>query len=57
MTTVNETNGWYGGTLLGDQDEKSEIYRHYAELCQVKTSKATVHRPASRPSACAAFSL
>ncbi|XP_030468029.2 phosphatidylinositol-3-phosphatase SAC1 [Syzygium oleosum] len=34
MTTVNEANGWYGGTLLGDQDEKSEIYRHYAELCQ-----------------------
>ncbi|CAH9129772.1 unnamed protein product [Cuscuta epithymum] len=34
MTTVNETNGWYGGTLLGDQDETSEIYRHYAELIQ-----------------------
>lgn len=35
MTSANESNGWYGGTLLGDQDESSEIYRHYAELCQV----------------------
>ncbi|EOY17293.1 Phosphoinositide phosphatase family protein isoform 1 [Theobroma cacao] len=34
MTSVNEANGWYGGTLLGDQDETSEIYRHYAELCE-----------------------
>lgn len=34
MTSVNEANGWYGGTLLGDQDENSEIYKHYAELCQ-----------------------
>lgn len=34
MTSVDEANGWYGGTLLGDQDENSEIYRHYAELCQ-----------------------
>ncbi|KAL3641427.1 Phosphoinositide phosphatase sac1 [Castilleja foliolosa] len=34
MTTVDETNGWYGGTLLGDQDENSEIYQHYAELIQ-----------------------
>ncbi|KAM1366199.1 hypothetical protein FF1_044285 [Malus domestica] len=34
MTSVDETNGWYGGTLLGDQDENSEIYKHYAELCQ-----------------------
>ncbi|XP_022875965.1 phosphoinositide phosphatase SAC1 isoform X1 [Olea europaea var. sylvestris] len=34
MTTVDEANGWYGGTLLGDQDESSEIYRHYAELIQ-----------------------
>lgn len=35
MTSVDEANGWYGGTLLGDQDENSEIYKHYAELCQV----------------------
>ncbi|KAL0437925.1 UNVERIFIED_CONTAM: Phosphoinositide phosphatase SAC1 [Sesamum latifolium] len=34
MTTVNEANGWYGGTLLGDQDENSDIYQHYAELIQ-----------------------
>ncbi|PSR96516.1 Phosphoinositide phosphatase [Actinidia chinensis var. chinensis] len=34
MTSVDEANGWYGGTLLGDQDEDSEIYKHYAELCQ-----------------------
>ncbi|XP_061364160.1 phosphatidylinositol-3-phosphatase SAC1 isoform X2 [Gastrolobium bilobum] len=34
MTSANEANGWYGGTLLGDQDESSEIYKHYAELCQ-----------------------
>lgn len=35
MTSVDEANGWYGGTLLGDQDENSEIHKHYAELCQV----------------------
>lgn len=35
LTSVNETNGWYGGTLLGDEDENSDIYRHYAELIQV----------------------
>ncbi|KAL1824923.1 hypothetical protein ACET3Z_011701 [Daucus carota] len=34
MTSVDEANGWYGGTLLGDQDETSDIYKHYAELCQ-----------------------
>ena len=33
--SVDEANGWYGGTLFGDQDENSEIYKHYAELCQV----------------------
>lgn len=35
MTSVDEASGWYGGTLLGDQNEDSEIYKHYAELCQV----------------------
>lgn len=35
MTMVDETSGWCGGTLLGDQDENSEIYRHYAALIQV----------------------
>uniref|UniRef100_A0A2P2KSW8 Phosphoinositide phosphatase SAC1 n=2 Tax=Rhizophora mucronata TaxID=61149 RepID=A0A2P2KSW8_RHIMU len=34
MTPVDEACGWYGGTLVGDQDENSEIYKHYAELCQ-----------------------
>ncbi|XP_028123645.1 phosphoinositide phosphatase SAC1 isoform X1 [Camellia sinensis] len=34
LTSVEEANGWYGGSLLGDQDENSEIYKHYAELCQ-----------------------
>ncbi|GLT64543.1 hypothetical protein SLA2020_370290 [Shorea laevis] len=34
MTSVEEGNGWYGGTLLGDQDESSEIFKHYYELCQ-----------------------
>ncbi|KAI3464346.1 hypothetical protein Pfo_021009 [Paulownia fortunei] len=37
MTTVDEANGWYGGTLLGDQDENSGIYQHYAELIQGPT--------------------
>ena len=35
MTTVDEASGWYGGSLLGDQDESSETYQHYAELIQV----------------------
>ena len=35
MTSVDEATGWYGGTVLGDEDESSEIFRHYAELCQV----------------------
>ncbi|GAV78441.1 Syja_N domain-containing protein [Cephalotus follicularis] len=34
MTSVDEANGWYGGSLLGDQDETSEMYEHYADLCQ-----------------------
>lgn len=35
LTSVEEANGWYGGTLLGDQDESNEIYKHYSELCEV----------------------
>lgn len=35
MRTVDEANGWYGGSLLGDQDENSETYQHYAGLIQV----------------------
>ncbi|KAK4256235.1 hypothetical protein QN277_009128 [Acacia crassicarpa] len=34
VTYNNEDNGWYGGTLLGDQNESSEIYKQYAALCQ-----------------------
>ncbi|KAI4313394.1 hypothetical protein L6164_026380 [Bauhinia variegata] len=34
MTSANEANGWYGGSLLGDQDESSDIYKHYADSCQ-----------------------
>lgn len=45
MTTADEGNGWVGGTLLGDHDENSEIYRHYAELCQVRKSLAPVTGP------------
>lgn len=37
MTSVVESNGWYGGSLHSDQDENSEIYKHYAELCQGPT--------------------
>ncbi|XP_074269203.1 phosphatidylinositol-3-phosphatase SAC1 [Silene latifolia] len=34
MSSVDEANGWYGGTLLGDLDENSEIYKHYAQFCE-----------------------
>ncbi|KAJ0026014.1 hypothetical protein Pint_07028 [Pistacia integerrima] len=34
MASADEANGWYGGTLLGDEDEGSQIYKHYTELCQ-----------------------
>ncbi|XP_054811658.1 phosphatidylinositol-3-phosphatase SAC1 isoform X2 [Prosopis cineraria] len=34
VTSINEDNGWYGGTLIGDQNESSAIYKHYAALCQ-----------------------
>lgn len=34
MTSIDEANGWYGGTLLAEQDETSEVYRHYAQFCQ-----------------------
>ncbi|KAJ9560230.1 hypothetical protein OSB04_005390 [Centaurea solstitialis] len=34
MTSIDEANGWYGGTLLAEQDENSEVYRHYAQFCQ-----------------------
>ncbi|XP_076898917.1 phosphatidylinositol-3-phosphatase SAC1-like [Bidens hawaiensis] len=34
MTSIDEASGWYGGTLLAEQDETSEVYRHYAQFCQ-----------------------
>ncbi|XP_021767175.1 phosphoinositide phosphatase SAC1-like isoform X1 [Chenopodium quinoa] len=34
MSSMDENNGWYGGTLLGDLDENSDIYKHYAQLCE-----------------------
>ncbi|OVA11474.1 Synaptojanin [Macleaya cordata] len=33
-SAVDNANGWFGGTLLHDENEDSEIYQHYAELCQ-----------------------
>ncbi|KAK2978546.1 hypothetical protein RJ640_009505 [Escallonia rubra] len=44
MTSVDEANGWYGGTLLGDQDEESEIYKHYAQLCQIPITDDKIDR-------------
>ncbi|XP_054801536.1 phosphatidylinositol-3-phosphatase SAC1-like [Prosopis cineraria] len=37
ITSANEENenGWFGGPLLADFDESSEIYRHYAALCHI----------------------
>ena len=35
MSSVDEGNGWCGGTLLGDLDENSDTYKHYAQLCEV----------------------
>ncbi|CAO2835328.1 unnamed protein product [Amaranthus hypochondriacus] len=34
MSSVDEGNGWCVGTLLGDLDENSDIYKHYAQLCE-----------------------
>ncbi|XP_072990700.1 phosphatidylinositol-3-phosphatase SAC1 [Typha latifolia] len=31
---ADKASDWYGGTLVFDQDENSEVYRHYAALCQ-----------------------
>ncbi|KAK3003950.1 hypothetical protein RJ639_019226 [Escallonia herrerae] len=45
MTSVDEANGWYGGTLLGDQDEEGEIYKHYAQLCQGPAMEPFQHDP------------
>ncbi|CAL1363520.1 unnamed protein product [Linum trigynum] len=45
MTSVDEATGWYGGSLLADQDENSEIYKHYAELCQGPARDLFHHDP------------
>nr|XP_043635970.1 phosphatidylinositol-3-phosphatase SAC1 isoform X2 [Erigeron canadensis] len=34
MTSIDEASGWYGGTLLAEQDETTEVYKHYAQFCQ-----------------------
>lgn len=34
MTSIDEANEWYGGTLLTEQDETTEVYKHYAQFCQ-----------------------
>lgn len=36
FTTADVENGWYGGTLIYDQDENSGAYKHYSEFCQVR---------------------
>ena len=35
MISADGASNWYGGTLIYDQDKNSEVYKHYAELCQV----------------------
>ena len=35
MISADGESNWYGGTLIYDQDKNSEVYKHYAELCQV----------------------
>ncbi|XP_057973456.1 phosphatidylinositol-3-phosphatase SAC1 isoform X2 [Malania oleifera] len=45
VTSVEDANGWYGGTLLGDHDESSDIYKHYAELCQGPAMEPFQHDP------------
>ncbi|KAL4202284.1 hypothetical protein AMTRI_Chr02g220260 [Amborella trichopoda] len=44
-TSVNETNGWYGGGLLNDQDESSKLYKHYAECCEGPASEPFQNNP------------
>ncbi|ONK72924.1 uncharacterized protein A4U43_C04F24970 [Asparagus officinalis] len=34
MISADGANNWYGGALIYDQDSNSEVYKHYAELCQ-----------------------
>lgn len=34
FNSAEQTQSWYGGTLIYDQDQNSEVYKHFAELCQ-----------------------
>ncbi|KAM0946408.1 putative SAC domain, polyphosphoinositide phosphatase Fig4 [Dioscorea sansibarensis] len=45
MSSV-EADRWYGGTLIYDQDESSEAFKHYAELCQGPAMEPFDHDPA-----------
>lgn len=45
MTSTDGTNSWFGGTLIYDQDENSEVYKHYAELCQGAVMDPFEHDP------------
>ncbi|XP_062193033.1 phosphatidylinositol-3-phosphatase SAC1-like isoform X2 [Phragmites australis] len=45
FTTADVENGWYGGTLIYDQDEKSGAYKHYSELCQGPVMDPFEHDP------------
>lgn len=45
FTTADVENGWYGGTLIYDQDENSGAYKHYSELCQGAVMDPFEHDP------------
>ncbi|KAG2576171.1 hypothetical protein PVAP13_6NG011000 [Panicum virgatum] len=45
FTTADVENGWYGGTLIYDQDENSGAYKHYSELCQGSVMDPFEHDP------------
>ncbi|RLN03685.1 hypothetical protein C2845_PM13G00620 [Panicum miliaceum] len=45
FTTADVENGWYGGTLIYDQDEDSGAYKHYSELCQGAVMDPFEHDP------------
>ncbi|KAL5230826.1 hypothetical protein ABZP36_029602 [Zizania latifolia] len=45
FTTADVENGWYGGTLIYDQDENSGAYKHYSEFCQGSVVDPFEHDP------------
>ncbi|RLM60730.1 hypothetical protein C2845_PM14G00560 [Panicum miliaceum] len=45
FTTADVENGWYGGTLIYDQDENSGAYKHCSELCQGAVMDPFEHDP------------